>query len=117
MSTITAVSSADFLRALRDIHPIAPHHVRLLRAHYLAPRQTATATELAQAVGYAEYNAVNLHYGKFVLRLCESLQIPHDFSIILASALPDTDAPGHLQLVMAPALVDSLDELCWGWAS
>ena len=117
MSTITPVSSADFLRALRNVHPIAPHHVNLLRAHYRAPRQTATATELAQAVGYAEYNAVNLHYGKFVLRLCESLQIPHDFSVILASAFPGTDAPGHLQLVMAPALVEALDELCWAWAS
>ena len=116
MATPTAPTAAEFQRALRDIRPLAPHHVRLLRAHYMAPGHTATATELAVAVGYDGYTAVNLHYGKFAVRVCEALGVPPDFNVLLASALPG-EPDGHLQLVLAPALVEALHELCWSWAT
>ena len=109
-------TATEFQRALGAICPLAPHHIRLLRAHYVAPGHTATASELAAAVGYESYTAVNLHYGKFAVRLCEALGIPPDFNVLLASALPG-EPEGQLQLVMAPALVQAVDNLCWSWAS
>jgi hypothetical protein len=36
----------------------------MLKSHFHAPDQTMTATELAKAAGYANYNATNLQYGK-----------------------------------------------------
>ncbi|MCG2592989.1 hypothetical protein LZ009_09370 [Ramlibacter sp. XY19] len=35
----------------------------MLRAHYKAPNQRITATQLAEAAGYASFGAANLHYG------------------------------------------------------
>jgi hypothetical protein len=35
----------------------------MLRAHFEAPDQRITASQLAEAAGYASYGAANLHYG------------------------------------------------------
>jgi hypothetical protein len=116
MTEQTQITEDDFRRALLGIRPIAPHHIRLLRAHYYALNHTVTATELARAVGYADYRAVNLHYGKFVVRISEFLHRPYSFDSILAGALPSEAPPRHLQLVMKPELVQALDTLCWSWS-
>ena len=115
MATTVAPTTADFQRALRALAPLKPYGLKLLKAHYMAPNHTATATELADLVGYDGYTSVNRWYGEFAGLLCGELDVPHDFSTLLASALPG-EPDGHLQLVLAPALVEALDELCWSWA-
>ena len=113
----TTPTTAEFKRALLALRPIAPHHLQMLRAHYRAPGHTLTASQIAAAVDYQDYHGVNLHYGKFAGALCEQLGRPHEFSIILDSALPGDEPPGHLELVMRRELVEALDDLCWAWAS
>ncbi len=44
----------------------------LLRAQYAAPAHTITATELARAVRYENYNAANLHYGTLAAKWLKS---------------------------------------------
>ncbi|MEA5567827.1 hypothetical protein [Anabaena sp. UHCC 0399] len=39
-------------------------HKLMLKAQYHAPAQTITATELAQAAGYENYNGANLQYAR-----------------------------------------------------
>ncbi|BAY41317.1 hypothetical protein NIES2111_57130 (plasmid) [Nostoc sp. NIES-2111] len=39
-------------------------HKLMLQAHYHAPAQTITATGLAQAAGYENYNGANLQYAR-----------------------------------------------------
>jgi hypothetical protein len=50
-------------------------HVELLRAHFEAPGHIATARELARAVGYLNYNSVNLQYGRLAHRVANRLAI------------------------------------------
>jgi hypothetical protein len=38
---------------------------KLLEAHFSLPNYTATMREIAEIVGYKNFNAVNLHYGIF----------------------------------------------------
>lgn len=56
-------TSEDYASALRSL-ALAPHHIKMLQMHYYAPDRTITATQMAKAMGYHNYNAANLHYGK-----------------------------------------------------
>jgi hypothetical protein len=116
MTTETKLSIADFKQALKKISPIVDHHRRILKAHYTAPNYTATATELANSVGYANYNAINLHYGIFVGLICESLGQPSNFGLIQTFHKPEGEIEQHLQLILRPEFVSALDELCWQWS-
>src|SRR5262249_50908418 len=77
-----------------------PDESALLRAHYAAPDHTATWSQLASAVGYANFTAVNLQYGKLATRVAAQLRIgkpPRGFWLyVLArwAAEPDPDS-GH----------------------
>jgi hypothetical protein len=108
----------DFLRALQDVRPISPTHVSLLRAHYAAPNHTATTIDLANAMGWEGWPAVNLHYGQFVNRLRNYLHLPieENLNTILAQPWPAKGDPHPWSLVMCPELVEALDRLCWAWA-
>ncbi|HKR38385.1 MAG TPA: hypothetical protein VJU59_01700 [Paraburkholderia sp.] len=53
-----------FVQALAAILPgLTESQRRMLQAHYHAPDRTITATQLADAAGYASYSGVNLQYG------------------------------------------------------
>jgi hypothetical protein len=53
------------VRALQAIWPsLTTGQKAMLRAHFFAPNQTITATQLSQAAGYDSWHAANLHYGK-----------------------------------------------------
>jgi 5-methylcytosine-specific restriction protein A len=53
----------EYLEAFRRLS-IAPHHIKMLQAHYYSANRTMTATQMATAMGYRNHNAANLHYGK-----------------------------------------------------
>ena len=48
----------------------------MIKAHYRAPNQSLTATQLADAATYAGYRAVNLQYGFVGKRLWEEIPTP-----------------------------------------
>jgi hypothetical protein len=68
-------TAEDYLRALEATRAeaIPDNHLALLRAHFAAPDHTATWAQLASAVGYANFNAVNLQYGKLAERIARHL--------------------------------------------
>jgi len=53
----------EYIAAFRQLN-IAPHHKKMLQAHYHAPNRTLTPTQMSKAIGYLNFNASNLHYGK-----------------------------------------------------
>jgi predicted HNH restriction endonuclease len=60
----TVPTVQETVHALSRILQKASHGQRaMLRAHVNAQDQRITATELAEAAGYANYGAANLHYG------------------------------------------------------
>jgi hypothetical protein len=57
-------SAEEAIMAFRRIEPrLSPGHRAMLRAHLRANGQNITATQLAEAAGYASYSAANLQYG------------------------------------------------------
>jgi hypothetical protein len=60
---MAAFTATEYMAAFRRLQ-IAPHHLKMLQANYYAPDKTLTATMMARAMGYHNYNAANLHYGK-----------------------------------------------------
>ena len=106
------VTVAEYVDALSKLDPLPDHHDALLKAHYQAKNHTVTATQLAEELGYESYRAVNLHYGKFAVALCEKLKKHEDFGILLESAFPNEEN-GHLELVMRPELVRAITTLGW----
>jgi hypothetical protein len=55
-------TTADYQRALGKVlsEGVPEKHLELLKAHCLAPRRTRTWRQLAESVGYANFNAVNV---------------------------------------------------------
>lgn len=57
-------SVEEAVKALNRVLAKASHGQRsMLRAHFHAPEQRITATQLADAAGYGSYSAANLQYG------------------------------------------------------
>ncbi len=69
---LTDVPTVELKRAIQAVQPIHENHLALLRSHARAAGHTLTATQLAEAVGYQNYGAVNLQYGTFADRLCST---------------------------------------------
>jgi hypothetical protein len=72
MSTIPSIASVEQFKAallsLRDKH-LPSSHFAMLRAQCRAPGASITATQLAEAAGYENYNAANLQYGTLAFNL------------------------------------------------
>jgi hypothetical protein len=59
-----AEADAAYTEALVSVLPrLTAAQLKMLQAHYHAPDRTITATQLAEAAGYASYSGANLQYG------------------------------------------------------
>jgi hypothetical protein len=94
------------------------NQLRILLYHYCAPRQTRTATQIAEWVEYDGWRGVNPNYYNFCLNLAKAMDLndpekeADNFKLILESALPGP-VDGLLKLVMCRELVGALDKLGW----
>lgn len=97
--------------------------LQMLQAQYSKPEHTITATQLAEEVGYKNFNAANLQYGL----------LGHEIALHLAYEPPprkngdpmwywclssgnDASAEsidGHYEFVMRPELVAALEKMKW----
>ena len=69
-------SGDEYVRAFQGIlDDLPPSYCAMLKAHYHAPDQTISATELADAAGYSSYSPANLHYGTLGKMLYEVLPV------------------------------------------
>ena len=127
MTTYLPIASVEqFKRALlaqRD-EGLPDSHLTMLRAQCRAPNATLTATELAQAADYQNYNAANLQYGTLALNISRHLGVTLEnradgtpMCWTTLSHPTDDEAPsadsGHFQFVMRPELVTALREMRW----
>lgn len=108
-------SPQAFKRAILALRPIHDNHLEMIEVHFQAPDHTITASQLAAAVGYKNYNAVNLQYGTFADRLCSILDNHPDtrLSILVTFEKEGIDQQEHWKLVMRPEVVQALTELGW----
>ena len=102
----------EYVTALRRV-TIAPHHLRMLQAHYHAPERTLTATQMAKAVGYNGFGVANLHYGKLGRIIGDALgwtPLPTTFVGVL-SEFEKPEREWHW--IMRPAVATALEQLGW----
>lgn len=95
----------------------------LLKAQYYSEQHTITATRLAEAADYANFNAANLHYGTLGHFLADAIgyhppQRKNGESIWFWTLSTGNDASentidGHYEFVMRPELVEALQEMKW----
>lgn len=65
-------TTETYIQALQAVLPDTPDsHLRMLEAHISADKGVLTATQLAKAAGFENFNAANLQYGRFCHRLCD----------------------------------------------
>lgn len=107
----------DYYRAFVALQKegIPEKHIGLLQAHFQAPHHTATWTQLAAAVGYANGDAVNLQYGKLagrVARLLGLVEPPNGFWLyVLADWAKKKDPSGHTAFVLRRPAIEALGRL------
>lgn len=98
---------------------IGDAQLRMLQAQYAAPNRTVTAPQLARAVGYSSFSAVNLHYGRLGRLLSEVIgDVPHtqidgrtvNWWAVLSFGIDD---PTGFQWVMHSQLAEALEKLDW----
>lgn len=105
-----AGSTPDETRVLEGMRTIISKlhdgQFAMLKAHYHAEDQSMTATELANAAGYASYSSANVHYGNVGKYLYELAPID----------LPKyNDGSPIFTFYLAEAAIESDNEENWKW--
>src|SRR6266511_1276707 len=111
-------SVARYKEALSAIHgALTDGQLAMLRAQYLAPQHTLTATELASAAGYRSFRGTNLQYGKMSVLLRDVLGYWGDGAAAsyVFSLFNPPGAVGNPEwlFVMHDEVVQALSELGW----
>src|SRR6266705_4040779 len=106
---IESFTHTDYVGALRRIEP-TESQLEMLRVHLAAPGYTITARHLARALGFANWSAANLHYGKFAGKVFNELNVsPRTNLSVLVEFFK---APGtEHDLCLRPSVIEALKEL------
>ncbi len=110
-------TAEDYYRAFVPLQKegISEPHINLLKAHFKAPKHTATWAQLAPEVGYATGSAVQLHYGKLARRVATQLGItepPEGFWLhVLADWAKKKGPEGHTAFVLRRPVIEALTRL------
>ena len=108
------LTEEDYRKALLALNPMASHHERMLGAHYRAPNNTITMTELAEEMGYANYKPANLHYGTLAKLICRELGVKPVLWVKVLVKFPKKGRPDeHWRLVLRPQVVKAIESLRW----
>jgi hypothetical protein len=124
-------STIEYAEAFVRLGKLPAGYEAMLDAHLNAPDHCITATQLAEAAGYENYNAANLHYGRLGQLLAEEMNynppIRDDGSVIwtatiagwdgevdlnrLTRAMERRENDGHFEWIMRPQVVQALRSL------
>ena len=109
LEQIKLLTPADYVAALKRVEP-TENQLEMLLVHLAAPDHTLTVRHLARAVGFAKWNAANLHYGKFAGKLCDELNVTPTTN--LSVLVEFFKAPGsEYELCLRPSVIEALKEL------
>ena len=107
-----------FVKVLSAIEKQLPKsYIELLREHYRASEHKITAPELAKKVGYKNYNAANLHYGKLAQMIMDQLRVTRtegvNVGFLVDFIMPGEQGNKEIIWVLRPEVVSALKELNW----
>lgn len=107
-------SKAEYKRALELIGKPGGRQLDFLQAHYSSPGRASTASNLARAAGYKNFNALNLQYGTLARRIGDALGEHNvQLGLLVEFNEPASLTNEHWILSMKPAFADALREMGW----
>ena len=109
---------AEYVTAFRAVEPeITANQRKMLLVHHAAPARTMSATRLAEAVGYENFNGVNLQYGKLADKVAHQLAVDltghANVGILVEFVDPGHAANEHWLWVMRPNVAQAMEDLGW----
>lgn len=106
---IDSFTSANYLDAMKCVEP-TESELKMLRIHLAAPNQTITAPQLARALGFTNWRAPIVLYGKFAAKLCNELNISPTTKLAVL-AWPSKSPNSEYELRLRPSFIQALKEL------
>lgn len=110
----------QYLSALKTLENqgIQPYEKNILLAHYRSRNATSSWSALAPKAGFANGDAVNLHYGKFAHRVAKLLGVSYAdtgrfWLYVLVDWAEKPDNNGFLQFRLRPEVRTAIRELGW----
>lgn len=111
-STTLIPSTQEYKLAFLRLGCIPKSYLAMLQEHRSAANLDVTATELARAVGYQNFNAANLHYGKLGGFIGELLLLPQPEFFVKTLVTFEYDGD-EWHWIMRSEVAQALDELDW----
>ncbi|MEI6536852.1 MAG: hypothetical protein WCN98_16015 [Verrucomicrobiaceae bacterium] len=107
-------TAADFVLAFKAIAPVHDNHIAILRTHAQAPGRVRTVTQLAEAVGYNGYEAINLQYGLLAKKIGEAMGHSNpNLSVLVEFAAPGAHNNPQWELTLRPAVAQAVSDMGW----
>lgn len=106
---IESFTSADYLDAMRRVEP-TESQLKMLYIHLAAPDQRITAPQLARALGFTNWRAPIVLYGKFAAKLCNELNVSPTTKLAVL-AWPSKSPNSAYELRLRPSVIEALKEL------
>lgn len=110
---IQDIPDADFASAFLALPDIPVSYVRMLTTHSTVLNQDITASEMANAVGYKNFNAANLQYGKLGKLLANFLGIDvgENYGVFVLATFAYDGHEWHW--LMRPQVKHALSQVRW----
>ena len=113
-----SATSSEYQAAISEVlrEGVPAKHEALLRAHLRASCHSASAEELALAVGYRNFQSVNLQYGTLARRVASHLGITQEPEVgfwlwVLVKWAKSRSPAGHTRFVLRSEVVSALRAL------
>ena len=110
-------SVSDYVAAFKKIESrMTDNQHKMLVNHHSSPGYVTTSRNLAHSVGFSDYNAANLQYGKLGIMLAEAMDIAwRDISVamLVIGAPPGTATNTEWLWIMRENVAQALEELGW----
>jgi hypothetical protein len=108
------VSAERFAKALSQLDVPGGRQLEFLQLHMEAPGKTSTATNLAAAAGYRNWNALNLQYGLLAKRIGRQLgRKRENLSLLVEFTRPKDVSNEHWLLHMRTEFAEALVSAGW----
>lgn len=120
-------SKEEFKKALLKLRDNgrfrSTQYLNILKTQATSENFAITATRIAQAVGYENYNAANLQYGKLGHEIADILgytppkrtngEVMWFWTLSSGNNASEETIDGHYEFIMRPELVAALTEMNW----
>ena len=106
-------SASEYKRAFLAISPVPPSYLGILRYHYRCPERTTSGAAIAHAIGFKDWNPVNLHYGRMGRLVGKQLGVKRTMPLPLGILVEFKQAGQGWHWKMKPQVAKALESLGW----